>query len=182
MRLFLALDLPEPLLGALLRLQQDLGLGRPLPEENLHLTLAFLGECSAEAAAQLDEALCASPLPGAHLRPQGLELFGGAQGRALAATFAREPGLEALHARARGAARLAGVELPRRRFRPHVTLARLPARARGPDALRLRTILEARPKLPAAAAERAVLYRSYLGGGPARHEALAQYPLPPAPG
>ena len=41
------------------------------------------------------------------------------------AGVAPQPGLGVLRDRVRGAVRRAGVDLPRERFRPHVTLARL---------------------------------------------------------
>ena len=44
MRAFLALDLPQETRDALIRVQADLPVGRPVPCENLHLTLAFLDE------------------------------------------------------------------------------------------------------------------------------------------
>jgi 2'-5' RNA ligase len=64
-----------------------------------------------------------------------------------------------------------GYEPERRRFRPHVTVARVrhgaaPRRGGLPDA----------PKADFAG-EALVLYRSYLGGGPARYEALERVAL-----
>ena len=44
MRAFIALPVSGAALDGIARLQQHLPEGRPLPEENLHLTLAFLDE------------------------------------------------------------------------------------------------------------------------------------------
>jgi 2'-5' RNA ligase len=64
-----------------------------------------------------------------------------------------------------------GFEPERRRFRPHVTVARVRHGARP----RRRGL----PDTPEAsfAGEALTLYRSYLGGGPARYEALERVGL-----
>jgi 2'-5' RNA ligase len=64
-----------------------------------------------------------------------------------------------------------GFEPERRRFRPHVTVARVrhgaqPRRTGLPD-----------PPQAAFDGEALVLYRSWLGGGPARYEALERVAL-----
>ncbi|MEJ2019378.1 MAG: 2'-5' RNA ligase family protein, partial [Maritimibacter sp.] len=77
MRAFLALDIPDDLLVPLTRLQAGLTVGRVVPEENLHLTLAFLGEISEVQAQDLAEALSLFHHPAIDLTLSGLDLFGG---------------------------------------------------------------------------------------------------------
>jgi 2'-5' RNA ligase len=57
MRAFLALPIPVATLDALVAAQSRLAVGRPVPEENMHLTLAFLGEVSAGSLEELDDIL-----------------------------------------------------------------------------------------------------------------------------
>jgi 2'-5' RNA ligase len=44
MRVFVAIDLPDEVRRELETLQNALPVGRPVPAENLHLTLSFLGD------------------------------------------------------------------------------------------------------------------------------------------
>jgi 2'-5' RNA ligase len=83
--------------------------------------------------------------------------------------------LEALHGRLAAALHDAvGFEPERRRFLPHVTVARV-RRGAAPRAADL-------PPAPSAAfaGEALTLYRSYLGGRPVRYEVLARAGLRPA--
>jgi RNA 2',3'-cyclic 3'-phosphodiesterase len=177
-RAFIALDLPEALADALARLQAGLTVGRALPEENLHLTLAFLGEISEPQARDVAEALALLRLAPVELVLGGLDLFGGRNAASLVIT-ARGEGLEHLHDKVAHAVRAAGVALERRRFRPHVTLARLPRDMPARDRARLGEFLalNATATLPPALAESFTLFRSRLRETGAIHEPLAEFPL-----
>ena len=110
MRLFVALDLPWALRD---RLSALAGAGIPgarwVPPENYHLTLRFIGETPGHRAEDIDIAL-------ASLRGRGFELTLSGLG-----TFAKGGRSTALWV---GVERC-GLEPERRRFQPHVTLARL---------------------------------------------------------
>ncbi|MEJ2023231.1 MAG: RNA 2',3'-cyclic phosphodiesterase [Maritimibacter sp.] len=123
MRAFLALDIPEDLLVPLTRLQAGLSVGRVVPEENLHLTLAFLGEISEAQARDLAEALSLFRHPAIDLTLSGLDLFGGKRPDVLF-IGGHGDGLAHLQEKIAHMVREAGIALPRSRFRPHVTLAR----------------------------------------------------------
>lgn len=177
MRAFLGLPLPDALAGPLSDLAQEVPVGRPVAHENLHLTLAFLGEQPEARLATLATEISTADLPGASLAPGGLELMGGERVLAVVMT-----GPEALHARLMRKVREAGIELERRRFRPHVTLARLPRRLSREEEERLAGFLSrGAPPLPTAPAEELALYRSQLGPEGARYDILAAWPLGPAP-
>ena len=126
MRLFVAIDLAFPLRQALSRLAGGLPGARWIPPENYHLTLRFLGEMPGHRAEELDMALAA-------LRGRGFSLqLGGVgvqekAGRSVAlwAGVERNPALEHLQAKVETAVQRIGFEPERRRFSPHVTLARL---------------------------------------------------------
>ena len=177
MRAFLGLPVPEAWLDPLLDMQERLPVGREVAEENLHLTLAFLDDQPERALEALHEGLAARRLGRCALRATGIGALGERKPRAVALEVARVPGLEALHAAALAAARGAGIDLARRRFRPHVTLARLGALGEA-EAARLAAALARMPAPPAEAeAERMVLWRSTLRPEGATYDALAEYPL-----
>jgi 2'-5' RNA ligase len=179
MRAFVALDLPGEVTAALVRLQTGLQAGRMVPEENLHLTLVFLDEIADMAAADLHERLAAIRTAPVALEISGLDLFGGRRPSVLFAAVRHSEALDLLHDKVTMAARAAGITLERRRFRPHVTLARFnPGMDRRAQA-RLSEFLAVHGTfaLPPVTLDRFTLYRSHLRHDGAVHEALAQYPL-----
>lgn len=124
MRCFIALTLPDPVCDRLEEVRHVLRAGRAVPRENLHLTLAFLDDQPVEVLEELHFGLSAIRVPPFDLRLAGLGVFGGGHPRALYAAADNSPALMGLNRRVRSAIRKAGIDLPRERFRPHVTLAR----------------------------------------------------------
>jgi 2'-5' RNA ligase len=176
-RLFAALELPAPVrdaLGAFGRAAaaDDFAL-RPVRDDALHVTLAFLGhralddidparEAVRSVAAAVPSLSLGDPLWLAPRRPHVLTVEVLDADGALFAL--QERVVEAL-------VDAVGYEPERRRFRPHVTVARVrhgaaPRRGGLPEA----------PKAQFAG-EALLLYRSYLGGGPARYDALERVAL-----
>ncbi|HEU5253721.1 MAG TPA: RNA 2',3'-cyclic phosphodiesterase [Solirubrobacterales bacterium] len=184
-RLFVALDLPDDLRegiaawgrGAL----ADPAL-RPVAQESLHVTLAFLGHRyekeAGEIAAVVEE--CAAPTPWVELldpeqRPP--------RGRArLFALPVLSPGTEALQAEVEQGLVAGGFYKPEKRpFWPHVTVARVRPEGRG--SRRPAVVSEPPGKLPEGLLEaricrRMTLYRSELKPTGARYVPLAQVELP----
>jgi 2'-5' RNA ligase len=179
MRAFLALPIPENTVAALIAVQGRVPVGRPVPEDNLHLTLAFLGDVGEAVLEALDDVLSATPLPTAHVAFGGLGTFGDMERGLVFAEVLADPGLTALQAKVAQVARMAGAELPRRRFRPHVTLARANRQPTGPARDRLAVALGTRLDIPGFEAGELVLYQSTLSPSGARHDPLAYYPLSP---
>ncbi|MCB2109598.1 MAG: RNA 2',3'-cyclic phosphodiesterase [Defluviimonas sp.] len=179
MRAFLALALPETVRRPFEALQEALPVGRTVQAENLHLTIAFLGEVAEQAIDELHFALDAARLPAARVVFDALAVFGGSLPQSLHAAVKPDPGLSALHARACTLARGAGIALERRRFRPHVTIARFAGRLSPDEESRLARFLgaSAATPLPSFDAAALTLYRSTLTRDGAIHEALADYPL-----
>ncbi len=126
-RLFTAIDIPEDVRDALLGLQENLPGARWVPADNYHLTLAFLGEIDRAAADDADAALAEVSVPAFDLALAGIGTFGdGHRARTLWVGVDEPSGLLIrLQGKVETALRRAGIALERRKFSPHVTLARL---------------------------------------------------------
>lgn len=177
MRAFLALDIPDETAVALARLQAGIPFGRPVPEDNLHLTLAFFEDAPEAALEDLHDLMTSLRARPVEIRFTGLDSFTEAERGLIFAGVDRTEPLQALHDRIASLCRQAGLDLPRRRFRPHVTLMRANRRPDGAGRDRLAASLGARPDLPCFTARAVTLYRSSLGPGGAIHDPLAAYPL-----
>ena len=126
MRLFVALDLPWALRESL----SDLAMGLPgvrwVPPENLHVTLRFIGETQRHVAEEIDLALA-----GLRGRAFALEIAGvgtrekSGRVNAVWAGVVRNAALDHLQGKIETALQRIGLQPERRRFAPHVTLARL---------------------------------------------------------
>ena len=179
MRAFLALPVPETLWAPLGSIQDRIKTGRRVDEEDLHLTIAFLDDQHPNALEALHEELEARMLPQVEIVPSALAVFGTKKPRLLALDCEATPPLVALHDAARSAARMAGIALPRARFRPHVTLVRF-SRLAPDEAARIAAALARLPDagLPdPVPAEALTLYSSTLTESGPIYEPLAEYPL-----
>jgi 2'-5' RNA ligase len=126
MRLFVALDLPHATRQRLSDLAMGLPGARIVPPENTHLTLRFIGETPRHTAEELDLALAALQGRGFDLTLRGVGTTEKA-GRvsAIWAGVERNPALDHLRAKIETALQRAGLEPERRRFQPHVSIAKL---------------------------------------------------------
>ena len=175
MRLFLAVTLTDEARAAIRAALPSGVPGRAVPPDSWHLTLRFLGETTPERAAPLADELRSADL-GSRFE---IELGGlGAFPRASRAAVlwvgigAGRERLEALAATVEQAARRAGFPAEERPFSAHLTVGRI----RPPENV---TALLPRWTAPPISmpVDEVVLYRSHLGGGPARYEALERFPL-----
>ncbi len=179
MRTFIALPLPDHVCETLSVLTSRLPVGRAVPSENLHLTLAFLGdepEAVIEAAHEAMETVHARAF---ELQLHGFGTLGGRVPKVVHIGARPNPALSDLHRTIRSRLHGAGLMLPRERFLPHVTLARLPA-APAPDEMqRLAGFLAAHGdmSIPAFPVTGFTLYRSTLRPDGAVHDPLAHYLL-----
>jgi 2'-5' RNA ligase len=175
-RLFVALDLPPEVRTRLGRLATGLPGARWLPPENYHLPLRFLGEVPGHRAEELDDGLAALRGKRFELRLSGvgvLEKAGRAQ--ALWAGVERNPQLEHLQAKIETAIQRVGFEPERRRFMPHITLARLDNSPPGKLAewIQAHNLLRADP----VAVEHFTLFSSLLGKESPVYTAEVEYQL-----
>jgi len=175
-RLFVAIPLPDDIRQDLARLSSGLPGGRWISPENMHLTLRFIGEVEEHMGPDIDGALGAIRCPEFTLRLNGVSTFG--RGHTVHTAWAgidTEPALTHLHAKIEQAMVRLGLEPERRKFTPHVTLARIKNAPHGKLALWLESYGGYRSR-PFAAAVFA-LVRSRLGNGGAHYEVLSEYPL-----
>jgi 2'-5' RNA ligase len=178
MRLFVALDLPPALRTRLGTLSHH-GIpgARWVPEENYHVTLRFIGETPAWQAEEIDHALASLRAPGFALSLAGIGSFGGKGGRSITlwAGVERSPALDHLRAKVETALQRIGLEPERRRFAPHVTLARLdnPPQAKLASWLQAHSLFRAEPVM----VEHFTLFSSLLNKDHAVYTPEAEYAL-----
>jgi len=133
MRLFVALDLPWELRQRVAALVNG-GIpgARWVPPENYHITLRFIGETPGHRAEEIDMALAGLRGRGFSLTLSGLGTFAkGGRSTALWVGVERNPQLDHLQNKIERALQRIGLEPERRRFQPHLTLARLDNVAEG---------------------------------------------------
>ncbi|UWQ17707.1 RNA 2',3'-cyclic phosphodiesterase [Jannaschia sp. M317] len=178
MRAFVGLPLPEPWIAPLVRAQGVLSGGRAVPVDDLHLTLAFLDDQSEPQLEALHDALDLAIFRPVTLHPVAWSSFGGKRARRVALDVRPTSELADLRDRVRRAARAAGIDLSRDRFRPHVTLLRYPASAPA-DPARLTRALSGlgRADLPGVAATQVTLWASQLTPEGPIYDVLSSYPI-----
>lgn len=178
-RLFIGVPLTEEARGEIeahLRRSMPDGVpGRPVPAANWHLTLRFLGGTRADQLAAVVRRLRAAALGdafevgfgglGAFSRPRSARVL----------WIGLTDGVERMRALARiaeDAARAAGFAPEEKSFKPHLTLSRIQ-----PPRDVTRAIAGVAPLELRMPVREVILYRSHLGGGPARYEAMERFPL-----
>jgi 2'-5' RNA ligase len=179
LRLFVGLDLPPALKRQLAFLAGGLPGARWVPADSLHLTLRFIGETAPHQADEIDHALYGVQARGFTLRVHGLGLHH-RNGRptTLWAGAERAPPLAHLQSKIETALQRAGLDPERRRFAPHVTLARLDPNI--PEA-RLAAYIQAHNLFLAETAyiDHFVLFQSLRGKTHAVYHPEVRYDLDP---
>jgi 2'-5' RNA ligase len=123
MRLFAALKPSHKTLRSFRRMQKGVSGARWSDEEKLHITLAFYGDVSLDHAEILDHALGDIRQPGFDLSYQGVGHFGKSRPHSLHVGVVPSEPLMKLHRACLKAARRAEIDMERRNYSPHVTLA-----------------------------------------------------------
>jgi 2'-5' RNA ligase len=124
-RLFVALELPETVREGLARLQGGVPGARWMTEDQMHLTLRFIGEVDENVAHDIDDSLVGLSAPAFTLELVGTGEFGGKIPRALWARVKPSDALMHVQKKIETALQRLGLEPEPRKFSPHVTLARL---------------------------------------------------------
>ncbi len=129
MRLFVGIDLPDPIKDRLLLLQGGIEGTRWQRRDQLHLTLRFIGEINGREADEIHFALDGIRFRTFDMALTGVGFFGKEyKPRHLWAGVRRPEPLMHLHEKIDRALTFAGIDAEQRKYRPHVTLARLKGR------------------------------------------------------
>ena len=143
-------------------------------EEQLHLTLRFIGEVERPVAEDIANALQRIRFERFAIALQGVGKFEKRRHGALWAGVRPKDTLKALNAKIERACQSAGLEPEGRAYHPHVTLARWKGRATGLDQfIQKNGLLSSEPWQ----VEDFILYESRLGRDGAHYEPVETFPL-----
>jgi RNA 2',3'-cyclic 3'-phosphodiesterase len=124
-RLFTAIELPTGIGFSLSLLRGGLAGARWIDPANYHITLRFIGDIDERTADEVADALARVDRAPFDLSLEGLGAFGSHRPHALYAGVTPSPALKDLQAEHERTIQRVGLEPERRKFVPHVTLARL---------------------------------------------------------
>ena len=175
MRLFVGVELPDGIRQTLLGVMGGVDGARWQSQEQLHLTLRFIGETDEAVAGDIDLALQTVRVEPCQVAVKGVGVFGpNKRPRVIWAGLDPEAPLCQLHRRIDSALIRAGLPPAQRKYAPHITLARLKNRAN-----RLERFVSAYSGLTSEPWEvsQIVLFRSHLARNGAIYEPLAHYPV-----
>jgi len=176
LRLFTALPIPPEIVDHLTGLQAGVPSANWRHSNAMHLTLRFFGNVNDDTAEALDHELANIRCKPFDLTVKGVGHFGRDEPRALWAGIETTDSLLFLAKSCERAGRRVGLEIERRAYIPHVTLAYL-------SATPLDHVLEferrhAANQSPSWIADRFYLYSSWHGGrGEHPYRIEAEYPL-----
>jgi RNA 2',3'-cyclic 3'-phosphodiesterase len=174
-RLFAGLEVPAQAVSTLSMLRGGLPGARWVEPSDYHITLRFIGDIGNRAAREIDGLLAEVSRRPLALRIAGLGSFGGDKPHSVFATVEPTRELSDLQSEVDRLVRACGVAPDKRKFQPHVTLARL----KGASSFDVADYLSLRGWFPAQSftADRFVLFssRDSVGGGPYMVETT--YPL-----
>jgi 2'-5' RNA ligase len=174
-RLFVAIRPPERVRIALRAAMGGVSGARWQTDEQIHLTLRFIGEVDRHSAHDIHAALGAIHQPRFEVALSGLGTFERrGQAEVIWAGVAPQEPLKALHKKVDQALARVGIEADRRAYHPHITLARL-GRSAGP----VHNLMQQSGGLSGAPfrVDSFALYRSTLTPAGAVYSAVEEYPL-----
>jgi len=176
MRLFVAIPVPDDLRRSLMAISSGVRGARWVRPEGMHITLYFVGETDRDVARDLDHELEGVRLPPFDVTCRGLGYFErGSKIHAVWAGIERSDTLGYLQDRVEAAAVRTGLPHDRRKFKPHITLARF-KNGRADD---VGQWIEAHDGVGPVTftVECFTLYRSHLAREGAMYEPLVDYTL-----
>lgn len=179
-RLFAAIRPPDSIRDRLLDIMDGVKRARWQDDDQLHLTLRFIGEVEREVARDIAAALGRVRQEPFEIALEGVGTFdsGGRRGSLWVGVRPHDK-LKALHKRVDGALRTVGVAPDRRAFLPHITIARLNRRSGEiGEFLATHGGIASDP----FRVEDFCLYESFLGREGASYEIVERYRLEPERG
>jgi 2'-5' RNA ligase len=178
MRLFIAIELPDDLRMLLEGMRTDIPGSRWVPLEQIHLTLAFLGQVDDATLGLLTAALATIEAPGFNLCFSGTGCFPDRRRpRVLWVGLEPESLLNSLASLVREAVLACNISLEERPFSPHITLARL----KFPSPREVGAFLDQPRKreLPPVSVRKFTLFQSLLTSRGAVHTPVQTFALSP---
>lgn len=176
LRLFTALSLPEILRQRIHLMQGGVPGARWTALENYHVTLTFIGEADEAAAEDIDEALASVHAASFNLSLKGTGNFSqGEWPKVLWLGVDAPAALPQLKEKIDRALDLRGIDFEKRKYSPHVTMARL----KNADEGKLAEFMQANNLFASESfrAENFILYNSISTKNGAVYEPLRSYPL-----
>lgn len=174
-RLFVAIRPPEHVVDLLVDAMDDSPELRWVSDENLHLTLRFIGEVERPLANELAAALATVRFASFQMRVSGAGSFDRRGGGAIWAGVEPRTELRALAAKVDRSCVPAGLPPERRAFHPHITLARYGRDSKQAAAhfLRRTSALASGP----FRVDSFMLFESRLSRHGPHYEAIGRFPL-----
>ena len=174
-RLFAAIRPPEDIRDLLIDVMDDCADFRWQDEEQLHLTLRFIGEVERPVADDLADALKGIRAAPFQLRIAGVGRFEQRNSGALWAGVEPKTQVAAITTKVERVCLAVGLEPERRSFHPHITLARW----KGRRSREVVDFLESRSGLSSEPFDvtEFILFESRLSRHGAHYEQVASYPL-----
>jgi len=175
-RLFVGLALPEALKAELAGLVGGIPGARWVPPANYHLTLRFIGEIQSWQAQEVDHALAAIRARPFEISVRGLGTFEkGGRVHALWVGVERSDALSHLQNKVETTLQRIGIPPERKRFAPHITLARTERAA--PEKLMAFVQMHNLFRAPPISIEHFTLFSSRLGKEHSVYTPEAEYEL-----
>ncbi len=124
-RLFTGLKIPAEIATGLESMQGGIEGARWIDREDFHLTLSFIGDVGHRDAAEISQALEETKSASFELSLSGVDIFGGKKPHSMFAGVSASDQLVRLKEKQDRYLSRIGLQPDRRKFTPHVTLARL---------------------------------------------------------
>jgi 2'-5' RNA ligase len=174
-RLFTGIEIPAPVVQALVTLRGGLPGARWIDPENYHLTLRFIGDVDGALGRDIMQILGEVRRSAFDLSFDRIDQFGGRKPRAVYAGTNPPPALMELQNEHERLMQRIGLEPEARKYAPHVTLARL----RDSSAREVAEYLSMRGpfRSPSFQVSRFVLFSSKASSGGGPYIVEAAYPL-----
>lgn len=177
-RLFVGIALPPEVRRYLLALQSGIRGARWQRDDQLHLTLKFIGEVEETTADDIDAALSAIATPVFPLAVEGAGVFGPPKApRMLWAGVSPKDSVVHLHDKIEAALARIGMPAEERKFTPHITLARLSNGRAGAAGVAAFLAAYSGLKTPPFMVEEYLLYSSKMSENGSFYRIEARYPL-----
>ena len=174
-RLFVGLELPEPIMRQLLAMQQNISGARWQTASQLHLTLCFIGNASEETTQAITAGLLTMESPAFDLTLERPGYFGSQDNPgALWLGVLPQSHVKTLHDQVAIRLMQAGISQDKRPYHPHVTLARM-AKNSGPATPFLEAFADYRS--PPFRVQHISLFRSNLTHQGSVYDVIHRFPL-----